>query len=145
MKIFVVIFAVFALMTVTISFIPVQEDPWKVPKMYESMKNPVIADISSINAGKDIYNSYCRSCHGKNGKGEGKRADNLSTKPSDFSSALFQKQTDGALLYKVYFGHKDMPGFKKRIPGNEDVMKSGFGQTRNAGDLINFLRTYAKK
>ena len=90
-----------------------QEDPWKVPVNYEKMKNPVTADNASIMAGKEVYISYCTSCHGVDGKGSGKRSGNLNTPPTDFTSASFQKQTDGSLLYKVYFGHKEMPGFKK--------------------------------
>ena len=32
-----------------------------------------------------------------------------------------------------------MPGFKKRIPGNDDVIEGTFGKTRSPGDLINYL------
>jgi mono/diheme cytochrome c family protein len=96
-------------------------------------------------AGKEIYVLHCTSCHGINGKGAGKRAENLNTPPADFTSDTFQKQTDGALLYKVYFGHREMPGFKRRFPGNEGISEDNFGKTRIPGDLVNFLRSYAKK
>lgn len=119
-------------------------DPWKVPAKYEKMKNPVIADANSIKLGKELYITYCRNCHGSNGKGTGKKAPYLNIPPSDFTSSVFQKQSDGALLYKIYFGHKDMPGFKKRIPGNDDVIEGTFGRTRTPGDLINYLRTFSK-
>jgi len=122
-----------------------QEDPWKVPVNYEKMKNPVTADNASIMAGKEVYISYCTSCHGVDGKGSGKRSGNLNTPPTDFTSASFQKQTDGSLLYKVYFGHKEMPGFKKRLPGHVGINEDNFGKTRIPGDLVNYLRSYAKK
>jgi len=122
-----------------------QPDPWKVPDKYEKMKNPVVADNASVKAGRELYDTYCRSCHGTDGKGAGKRAPNLTIPPSDFTSASFQQQSDGSLLYKIYFGHKDMPGFKKRIPGNQDVIEGTFGKTRSPGDLINYLRTFSKK
>jgi len=144
MKTVIAMLAIAAIGATALAF-ELQPDPWKVPAKYEQMKNPVIADEASIKSGRELYDDYCRNCHGANGKGTGKRADKLNIPPSDFTSAVFQQQTDGALLYKVYFGHKDMPGFKKRIPGNEDVIESGFGKTRNPGDLINYLRTFGKK
>jgi len=145
MKSLIAILGVVAIITTVYSFKIEQDDPWKVPEKYEKMKNPVVADDASIKAGNELYITHCRSCHGIKGKGEGKRATNLNTTPADFTSASFQKQTDGALLYKIYFGHKDMPGFKKRIPGNEDVIEGSFGKTRSPGDLINYLRTFTKQ
>jgi mono/diheme cytochrome c family protein len=129
----------------TIFAFELQPDPWKVPDSYEKMKNPVAPDAASVKAGKELYKAYCRNCHGADGKGTGKRAENLNKPASDFTSAALQQQSDGALLYKIYFGHKDMPGFKKRIPGNQDVIEGTFGKTRSPGDLINYLRTFAKK
>jgi mono/diheme cytochrome c family protein len=144
MKKLIVIFIVFALLSTTFSFIMPQDDKWKVPEKYEKMKNPVVADQASINAGLILYNDHCRSCHGKDGKGDGIKARNLNTAPANFTSDAFQKQSDGALLYKIYFGHKDMPGFKTRIPDNKDVIDGAFGKTRTPGDLINYLHTFAK-
>jgi mono/diheme cytochrome c family protein len=129
----------------TLSFIQPKKDPWKVPEKYEKMKNPIVPDEASIKAGNAIYTQHCTSCHGTKGIGDGKKAQHLSKAPTDFTSAEFQKQTDGALLYKIYFGHRDMPGFKDRIPDNDDVIENSFGKTRSPGDLINYLRTYAKK
>jgi mono/diheme cytochrome c family protein len=116
-----------------------------VPEKYEKMKNPVVPDNASVTAGKEIYLSYCTNCHGKKGKGGGNRSENLTTQPTDFTSASFQDQTDGALLYKVYFGHNEMPGFKKKLPGNEGISEDNFGKTRIPGDLVNYLRSFAKK
>ena len=145
MKSLIAILGVVAIITTVYSFKTEQDDPWKVPEKYKNMKNPVPPDSASIKSGKELYISYCITCHGKNGNGTGKRASNLNTPPSDFTSESFQKQTDGSLLYKIYFGHKDMPGFKKRIPGNDDVIEGTFGKTRSPGDLINYLRTFGKK
>jgi len=135
----------FALLVVAHSFSVQQEDPWKVPEKYEKMKNPIAADEASIKAGKGLYTDHCRTCHGVTGKGDGIKATSLKHQPADFTSPAFQKQTDGALLYKIYFGHKDMPGFKNRIPDNKDVIEGAFGKTRTPGDLINYLHTLAKK
>lgn len=128
-----------------ISWVWQQDEPWKVPEKYEKLKNPVVADDASIGSGKEFYQVYCRSCHGKDGKGTGNRAENLDCPPADFTSAVFQQQTDGALLYKIYFGHDEMPGFKTRLPGNEDAREGTFGRTRICGDLVNYLRSFAKQ
>lgn len=145
MKNRIAMLGVIAVAAAITAFNTLQEDPWVVPGKYNAMKNPVKADAASILAGKEIYKSHCTSCHGLNGKGAGKRAVNLSSAPADFTSDAFQKQTDGALLYKVYFGHREMPGFKNKFPGNEGISENNFGKTRIPGDLINFLRSYAKK
>lgn len=122
----------------------VQEDPWKVPEHYEKLKNPVPADEASIASGKELYNYFCLSCHGNDGKGSGKRAYKLNNMPTDFTTEAFQSQSDGALLYKIYSGHSEMPGFKKKIPGNQDAMEGSFGKTRIPGDIVNYVRTYGK-
>lgn len=145
MKRILIIVGVVAFITTAVSFIWNEEDPWKVPEKYQNLKNPVIADEASINSGKELYTSYCLPCHGRDGKGSGQRAYKLDTSPADFTLESFQKQTDGALLYKIYSGHRDMPGFKKRIPGTKDAIEGGFGKTRLPGDLVNYLRSFSKK
>jgi hypothetical protein len=145
MKTFILMLTSLAFVTGTVSFIQPKKDPWKVPEKYEKMKNPIVSDEVSIKAGNAIYTEHCTSCHGIKGFGDGKKAQHLSKAPTDFTSNEFQKQTDGALLYKIYFGHRDMPGFKDRIPDNDDVIENSFGKTRSPGDLINYLRTFSKK
>ncbi len=147
MKKIIVLLGVVAFITTTLSFrsVIVQEDPWKVPEKYEKLKNPVPADEASIASGKELYNYFCMSCHGTDGKGSGKRALKLDHSPTDFTTDAFQKQSDGALLFKIYSGHKEMPAFKKRMPGNQDAMEGSFGKTRIPGDIVNYVRTFGKK
>lgn len=141
----IIIFAGVIILTGAAFSFTTQEDPWKVPEKYEKLSNPVPSDDASIASGKELYDYFCLSCHGTDGKGSGKRAYKLNNTPTDFTLDVFQKQSDGALLYKIYSGHSDMPGFKKRIPGNQDAMEGSFGKTRIPGDLVNFIRTFGKK
>jgi cytochrome c553 len=143
MKILIVTWVVIIFAT-SLSFIPSQEDPWKVPEKYQNLKNPVTADQASISSGKEIYSTYCVSCHGKDGTGAGERALKLNSTPANFTSESFQKQSDGALLYKIYSGHRDMPGFNRKLPGTKDAMEGGFGKTRMPGDLVNYVRSFGK-
>jgi mono/diheme cytochrome c family protein len=105
-------------------------DPWPVPDKNKNMANPVKSDAASIAEGKAIYGQHCQSCHGKKGKGDGPKAAQLDTESGDFSTAEFQKQTDGALFYKTSEGRKDMPSYKKKISDQEDIWK-----------VVNYLRT----
>ncbi|MFI5222218.1 MAG: c-type cytochrome [Bacteroidia bacterium] len=133
-----------AMLTTALFSFVLPEDPWKVPEKFEKMKNPVKSDAASVKAGREIYISHCKSCHGVNGKGDGPKASHLSNQPTDLTTADFQKQSDGSLFYKIYYGHKDMPSFKKRIPDNKDAVEESFGETRGPGDLINYIRTLNK-
>jgi mono/diheme cytochrome c family protein len=97
------------------------------------MPNPVKADAESLNTGKEVWAKHCQSCHGKAGKGDGSKAAQLKTSPSDFTKPEFQKQTDGALFYKTEEGRDDMPSFKKKISDQDDVWA-----------VINYMRTFKK-
>ncbi|MDX1628347.1 MAG: c-type cytochrome [Fulvivirga sp.] len=110
----------FSMALVLVSFDHWQNDDWKVPEGAKKMKNPVQNDGEVMMIGKTLYAKHCKSCHGKNGEGDGPKADELDTFPGDFTAAAFQKQTDGALFYKTSEGRDDMPGFKKKLPSDED-------------------------
>ena len=117
---------------------------WEVPEKYQKMKNPIKTSPESVKIGKAMYKRHCRSCHGLTGKGEGPQATKLDQTIGDFTSETFKKQTDGAIFYKMTEGHENMPSFKKKIPGNEDIIEGSFGETGSVGDLINYIRTLAK-
>jgi len=114
------IFGVIMIFSFTVKT-PIQVEPWPVPAKYENMKNPVKADKESLSIGKSLYNKHCKSCHGKEGLGDGPKADELDTPSGDFSAEEFHAQSDGALFYKTLEGRDDMPGYKKKIPDEEDM------------------------
>lgn len=105
-------------------------NPWVVPEKYQKMKNPFDADKESISIGKTLYNQHCKSCHGKEGLGDGPKAAQLDTPSGDFTTKEFSAQTDGTLFYKTREGRDDMPSFKKKIPDEEDTWH-----------IVNFVRT----
>lgn len=110
-----------------------QQKDWPVPDKYVKMQNPVKSDGESISAGKSLWAKHCQSCHGKSGLGDGSKAAQLKTPVGDFSTASFQKQTDGAVFYKTSEGREDMPSFKKKIPDQDDIW-----------NLVNYIRTFKK-
>lgn len=115
------------------SFAPSQSDKWVIPESAKNVKNPTDkADEENLAVGKSLYAKYCKSCHGKEGYGDGPKAKELEGKDQmgDFSTAEFQSQTDGTLFYKITKGKDDMPAFNKKIPDAEDRWL-----------IVNYLRT----
>lgn len=96
-------------------------DPWEVPAKYEKMINPIADDAGSLKIGKKLYNKHCKSCHGKEGLGDGSKAAQLDTSCGDFSSEEFKAQSDGAIFYKSLIGRDEMPNYEKKIPDEEDM------------------------
>jgi mono/diheme cytochrome c family protein len=114
------------------SFTSITQDKWIVPDKYVNMKNPVPAK-QDASIGKSLYDKHCKSCHGKEGYGDGPKAAEMKGDLGDFSSEEFQKQTDGALFYKTSFGRDDMPEFTKKMPDDEDRWL-----------IVNYMRTLAE-
>ncbi|WP_339915910.1 cytochrome c [Yeosuana marina] len=111
------------------SFTSIMQDKWVVPAKYENMKNPTNPK-EDLSIGKSLYDKHCKSCHGKEGYGDGTKADGLKGDLGDFSTAEFQSQSDGALFYKTSIGRDDMPEFTKKIPDDEDRWL-----------IVNYMRT----
>ncbi len=112
-----------------VSFAPANK-PWAVPDAAKSKKNPVVSNAASIAAGKTLWNTHCKSCHGSKGLGDGTKAAQLKTEPGNFTVAAVQSQSDGSLFFKLSEGRDDMPSFKKKLPDEEDRW-----------NLVNFIRT----
>lgn len=92
-----------------------QQKDWKAPASADAKKNPLTADAATIAAGKAVYAKECQSCHGKKGKGDGPSAKDLDIPAGDFTKAIMQNQSDGALFWKTSEGRKPMPSFKKKL------------------------------
>lgn len=108
-----------------------QDADWEVPESAKKMKNPVKEDKETLAIGKNLYAKHCKSCHGKNGEGDGTKAEELDTFPGDFTEEEFHSQTDGTLFYKTTNGRDDMPAFDKKIRDAEDRWI-----------VVNYLRTF---
>ena len=98
-----------------LSFSKLVQEEWKVPAKYEKMTNPEGASKANIAIGKSLYVKHCKSCHGKEGLGDGPKSEEVDGDLGDFSSKEFQSQSDGALFYKSYIGRNDMPNYEKKM------------------------------
>ena len=128
------IITLLAASAVLYSFTFFQDKPWNVPDAYAKKANPVKSDAESLKNGKELWGKHCTSCHGKTGKGDGTKAAQLETEMNDFTTESVQKQSDGALFYKIFEGRHDMPTFKKKIPDETDIWS-----------LVNYARTLRAK
>jgi len=125
-------FVVISAFTFALVAFTAPQDDWEAPAKYKTMKNPTDGkDGDGI--GEDLYKQHCRSCHGKEGFGDGTKAAELETEIRDFTSKEVQAQTDGELYYKAIIGKDEMPNFEKKIRSEEDRWM-----------LINYLRALAK-
>ena len=67
-------FVVFSSMIICVAFVSAQESKLIVP-----------APPTSANNGKQMYESYCATCHGLDGRGHGPGANVLQVQPTDLS------------------------------------------------------------
>ncbi len=118
-----------AALTVSLLAFTIPQDDWVVPEKYNNMKNEYAGEDED-GIGEELYAKHCKSCHGKEGYGDGTKAKELDTEMRDLTSEVVKSQTDGALYYKAILGRDDMPNFEKKIRDEEDRWM-----------IINFLRS----
>lgn len=105
------------------------QEEWVVPDKYKNMENPYAGDDED-GIGEELFMQHCKSCHGKEGYGDGTKAKELETELRDLTSEEVQEQTDGELHYKSFIGRDEMPNFEKKIRDEEDRWM-----------VINFIRS----
>ena len=75
-------FVSLAVVLVIISTLTAAQD--KTPDQTPSVKHVPIANASPA-SGKEMFESYCAVCHGKDGKGDGPAASAMKTPPADLT------------------------------------------------------------
>ena len=92
---------------------------WIAPASANKLKNPLNDIAKARREGKSIFNTQCFTCHGTNGKGDGPAAMSLNPKPANLTSNKIQKQSDGAIFWKITNGNSPMPSFKYALSENQ--------------------------
>lgn len=106
-----------------------------VPAPYGSLRNPIPASETVVEQGAKLYQTYCASCHGQRGDGDGPAARQLSPPPANLRQTLHMGMMagDGYLMWTLSEGGKPfntaMPPFKS-VLAEDDRWK-----------IIDFLRT----
>jgi len=131
---FILIGTITGVIPLMLAFAPFQQiKEWEVPDLAKNKKNPITMNDASVIAGKDIYIKNRYNCHGKKGKGDGPKSEDMPISPKDFTKEVFQKQTDGSLFWKISEGRKPMPSFKKEMTEEQ------------RWQVINYIRTLGGK
>jgi|SRR5579859_690093 len=109
-----------------------QYKPWVAPPDADNIKNPLADNASILAEAKTLYTANCGPCHGDKGKGDGPASAGLNPKPADHTSPAVQKQTDGAIFWKLSEGRAPMPAYKKVFTDQQ------------RWELVTYIRTLAK-
>lgn len=134
---FMVMITIIGAITLLFAFAPIkQSKEWVVPDSAKNKKNPVAVNYGSVDAGKIIYIKNCYDCHGKKGRGDGPKSGDLDKPPQDFTKENTQKQTDGALFWKITEGRKPMPSFKKDLTEEQRWQVIIYIRTLGTGESI---------
>lgn len=102
---------------------------WVAPASADTMKNPYKGSPDATVAGKKLYTTYCVACHGEKGKGDGPAAASLNPRPANHSSEKVQKQSDGAIFWKLTTGRSPMASYAKILT------------TQQRWQLVDYIRT----
>jgi mono/diheme cytochrome c family protein len=105
--------------------------PWNAPKTAVNKKNPFPADVYSLERGKNSYQIDCVRCHGKEGEGDGLKAEKVHKQIADLGSDAVQKETDGQLFWKISEARRPMP-----LTGLTNDQR---------WDIVNYIRTFKEK
>jgi len=109
------------------------QGPWKAPKSADELKNPFKNQKSSLSDGKMLFDQNCVSCHGDEGLGNGPASLSLNPKPANLTSKDVQKQSDGAIFWKITNGRGMMVSWKFTL------------SEKQRWYLVNYIRELAKK
>ena len=83
----------------------------------QQLHNPVPSTSESFAAGKDIYSRYCRTCHGRDGRGQTDMVEFLSYPPADLTDDAWRHgSSDGEVFAITWSGtSEDMESFADRL------------------------------
>jgi uncharacterized membrane protein/mono/diheme cytochrome c family protein len=110
-----------------------------VPVDVGNVRDPVPPDDRSLAVGHDVYVTYCETCHGETGRGDGPAGLRLVPRPADLRIHTAPGvHTDGELFYWVSYGFPGsaMPAWKDTLTEDErwsviNYARATFG---NSGD-----------
>jgi len=108
---------------------------WVAPSMADKLTNPLKGNKEATEKGKSLFQTNCFTCHGQEGHGDGPGAAALHPKPANLASKAVQKQTDGAIYYKITTGFPPTAMISWRSNLSE----------KQRWELVNYIRELGKK
>ena len=81
-------------------------------KAGEQLSNPLAEEVADDGRAAEMYDIYCRVCHGVAGAGDGSVGLKYNPQPMDLTLPYVQQQTDGQLYYTITHGGVIMPSYR---------------------------------
>ena len=78
----------------------------------EQLSNPLAAEDTDDGRAVEMYDIYCRVCHGVAGAGDGSVGLKYNPQPMDLTLPYVQQQSDGQLYYTITHGGVIMPSYR---------------------------------
>ena len=91
-----------------------------------------------LNRGKKVYDTYCATCHGKQGKGDGPGAAALKPKPRDFTDKNYMEKLKDDYLFKIISDGGASVGKSPLMPAWKTSIKK-----EDINNVIAYIRTFA--
>jgi mono/diheme cytochrome c family protein len=104
-----------------------------IPEPYAGLTNPVPADDASLDRGAEIYGTYCASCHGDGGMGDGPAGANLDPLPAPVAHTSLMLGDD-YLFWRTSEGGAMQP-FSSAMPAWKESLEE-----EARWDVINYMR-----
>lgn len=102
---------------------------WEAPAWTDTLTNPLKGNKDAIEKGQELYSQFCAVCHGVEGKGNGAGGYKIVPAPADHTSKKVQKQSDGAIFWKISTGRLPMSPYEKILSEEQ------------RWQLVNYIRT----
>lgn len=110
----------------------------EAPEEFASLTNPLGDDHEAIEAGEEIFQTNCASCHGPEGQGDGPAAEPLDPKPATLADGMMMDTlSDGYLFWRISKGGQMEP-FNSAMPAWE----TGLSEEQR-WQVISYVRTLA--
>ena len=89
---------------------------WSIPENAAAEKNPLSTSPDVLKKGEALYNSFCSTCHGRTGLGDGPDVDrkDRANRPANLT---LSRNPEGVVFYKIWNGRQapKMPAFKSQL------------------------------
>ena len=106
-----------------------------VPEAYAGLSNPVVEDDAALAKGAEIYATFCASCHGEDGMGNGPAAMGLDPGPAPVAHTS-QMLSDGYLFWRITEGGAQ---FESAMVAYENILDE-----TSRWQLIHYIRSLGR-
>lgn len=110
------------------------ENPPDPPAPYAGKTNPMAGDPGAVQAGEEIFQINCASCHGQTGAGDGPAAMGLSPKPVNLME-VGGKLSDAYMFWRISEGGGMAP-FNSAMPAWKGILSE-----EKIWQTVSYIRT----